>query len=66
MVVKYEGFIKIVFLPQIHSLFTKLNLLADENESSVQVLQILASSCVAFTNSHRKFKYLDIIEPLIS
>jgi hypothetical protein len=43
MVVKYEGFIKKVFLLQIHSLFTKLNLLADENESSVQVLQILAS-----------------------
>jgi hypothetical protein len=59
-------FYKIVFLSQIHSLFTKFNLLADENESSVHVLQILASSGVAFTSSHRKFKYFDIIEPLIS
>jgi hypothetical protein len=30
-------FYKIAFLPQVHSLFTKLFLLADENELSVQV-----------------------------
>jgi hypothetical protein len=53
-------------LPQINSLFTKWNWLADENEFSVTVLKVLASSCDGFTCSHRKCKYCDIIEPVIS
>jgi hypothetical protein len=59
-------FYKIVFFPRIHSIFTKLILLADENEFSLPVFKILASSCVAFTSSQRKCKYPDIIEPVIS
>jgi hypothetical protein len=55
-------FYKIIFFPRNKYIpySQKLNLLADENEFSVPVLKILASSYVAFTSSHRKCNYRDI------